>query len=325
MQNWRQISMEAKDILTVCLAKAIDQALTAQLGSNWFANFAKEDAKEKVSLRITKAGQRSVRDLDLQALLKFLRYRSGLTSRVLYHHGFFEHMDAFSAEDQRRQLNTLLDRLMNDFRNRIEAHSRAADIEKELSGQGLNRIYGYEEAYQDMYKLARLFPGVTDSKGVPYWRRMSALTGNKKKKWLPPLIGAAVVTAVLSVILLGSLVWKIAGSMPDVYRNNSAPVFQQDQIAVQPIKVWYDGDELVALCYVMNGTDQTVSNVKIYGMYLTNQGKELAAANFGVLEDVTIAPGKVIQWKFRFPKDTVFVQDAELTNPQIRIEYECTD
>ena len=52
MQNWRQIAHETKDILTVCLAKAIDRAMTAQCGEGWFADFAQADSKEKVSTRI---------------------------------------------------------------------------------------------------------------------------------------------------------------------------------------------------------------------------------------------------------------------------------
>ena len=97
MPNWRQIAHEAKDILTVCLAKAIDQALTVRLGPDWFADFAQADTKEKVSLRITKTGQRCVQDLDLQALLKFLRYRSYLSNQILLHYGFFESMDSFAC------------------------------------------------------------------------------------------------------------------------------------------------------------------------------------------------------------------------------------
>ena len=89
MQKWGQIAHEAKDILTVCLAKSIDTALTAQLGNNWFFQFAQDDAREKVNNRITKIGQTSVRDLDLQALLKFLRYRASLSQQVLTYYGVF--------------------------------------------------------------------------------------------------------------------------------------------------------------------------------------------------------------------------------------------
>lgn len=310
MRGWRQITSDAKDMLTVCLAKAIDQAMAAQIGENWFAEFAQDDAGEKVSLRITKAGQSCVQDLDLQALLKFLRYRSHFTTQVLQYHGFFQQMDAFATEDQLRQLNALLDRLINDFRNRIEAHSRAADIEKELSGQGPQRIYGYEEAYQDMCKLARIFSTVTDSKGVAYCRRMAELTRKK-----PPFIWL-----IAAVLVIGILICLVTAPKP--YRNDSAPLVQPSQITVQPIEVYYEGNELVALCYVVNGTEQTVSDIDIYSMRLTDQGKELASANFGILRDSSIPPNHAIQWKFRFPKDTVLFKDRNLTDPQIIIQYQ---
>lgn len=315
MQNWSQIANQAKDLLTVCLAKGIDEALTAQYGSDWFAGFAEAEAKEKVNTRITKPGHRSVQDMDLQALLKLLRYRSHLTRQILTHYGFFAGLDGFTADGQLQQLNNLLDRLINDFRNRIAAHARAADIEKELTGNGLDRIYGYEEAYQDMYKLTRIFGTVTDSRGVSYARCMAALT-EKKKRW-PLLAGIAAVLAVA----IGLVFWLLPGKTDNAYRDDREAEVVKDQVAVQPVRVYYEDEELVAECYLVNGTDARVKTVDVNSFRITVDGKEVAAAEFGELKGVNLAPGASVKWRFRFPKETVFIYNAKL--PDLEIEFQC--
>ena len=305
MQDWRQIAYDAKDILTVCLAKSIDQSLTAQLGSDWFADFARADALEKVSMRITKQGQKSVHDLDLQALLKFLRFRYNLSCQVLTYYGFFSNLDSYAADDQIRQLNTLLDRLINDFRNRIEAHSRAADIERELSGQGINRIYGYEEAYKDMCKLASIFSQVTGNDGVSYSQQLIALT-EKKRSRLPIILGSAAGL----VLLVGLLIWLLLPS--NVYRNNSTPVSVPGAVTVQPYEVYYKNDALYAFCYVINGTNQTIAGID--ELQLTDEGRLLAAAGFASLSNLNVAPGETIQYQFVFRAESVLFYDDNLTN-----------
>ncbi len=311
MDNWRQIAHEAKDLLTVCLAKGIDHALTTQIGSEWFSTFVQADAKEKVHNRITKPTQQSVQELDLQALLKFLRYRSSLTDRVLSYYGVFQNMDSFSMDGQRQQLNDLLDRLINDFRNRIEAHSRAIDVEKELSGQTFDRIYGYEEAYQDMRKLAGIFGTVKDSSGVSYHSRILSLTKkktNKKKKgYLLFLILPAV-----CALLIGLLLWP----SHNTYEDLRPPEIREGQVTIQPIRLQYVGQELVAICYVVNGTHESISNIDVYSFRLRSNGQDIAHADFGILQDASIEPGQAIQWQFRFPKGTVLIRNADLSDLQ---------
>lgn len=316
MENWRQIAHDAKDILTVCLAKAIDGAMTARCGSQWFAAFCENDVHEKVSNRITKTGQLSVRDLDLQALLKFLRHRSAMTEQVLAHYGFFDGLDSFAKEQQLRQLSGLLDRLMNDFRNRIEAHSRAADIEKELSGEGWNRIYGYEEAVQDMYKLASIFSTVTDGNGVAYCKRIADLTKKKKRPFVPIAI------AVTAVVLVAGLIWGIVALTGDsnVYRNT--PVMTQAQVTIQPVEIFYEGNELVAVCRILNGTGNSISGIHVSAFRVSCQGVSVANAAFGTLPNVTIAPGSTLDWVFRFPADTVAVKDGQLANAVCSVEFQ---
>jgi SLAP domain-containing protein len=320
MQNWSHIAHAAKDILTVCLAKGIDQALTTQQGEDWFQKFLEADALEKPTAQITKNGQRSVRDLDLQALLKILRFRRNLTQKVLSYYGYFSDFDSFSAEGQMQQMTNLLDRLINDFRNRIEAHARAADIEKELSGEGVDRIYGYEEAYQDMYKLTRIFGTVTDSNGIPYAQHMAALTEPQpkpRKRW-PLFAGIAAALA----LVIGLTLWLLPGKSANAYRDEREPEVVKDEVVMQPIQVYYDGEELVAECYLVNGTDEKVSEIDVYSFRIMAGGREIAAADFGTISKLKLKPGDSIQWQFRFPKETIFVHNAKLTD--LNIEFHCT-
>lgn len=317
MQKWRQITRDARDLLTICLAKSFDQALVEQCGSDWFVEFVESENNEKVTTRITKPGQQSVQDLDLQALLKILRHRNNLAQKILSYYGFFEELDSYEAEGQSRQLNNLLDRLVNDFRNRIEAHPRAADLEKELSGQGPDRIYGYEEAYQDILKLSRIFGAVTDSCGVSYTSQIAALAAEPpKKKW--PLF-AGIAAAIVAVVGLLFLLLPLGNS--NVYQNEHAPQVKLGEIAIQPTHVYYEGEELIAICYVINGTDQPVSDVDVCSLRLIENGREFAAANFGILEGITLEPGESVQWCFRFPKEAILTWEARL--PDLKWQAEC--
>ena len=300
--NWRKIAQESKDILTVCLATVIDQAMTAQKEPTWFAVFVNEDSHEKPSNRITKSTQKSVYELDIQALLKFMRYRPKWADSVLNYYGFYQGLDEFAADGQRKQLESLLDRLIVDYRNRIEAHSRAADLAGELNGQGMERIYGYEEAYYDMLRLARIF--AKDPAGKTYYRRMVNLKSNKK--WL--VIPAAVV--LVAALVAGGLLLK---PKENVYKNHAAPVCTVGQITVQPVEVYYDGREIVAVCYVTNGTDKTVTDVDVYAMRLVSGGKTVAAADFGRLRGLKLRSGESGVWTFRFPRNTITIKDADLT------------
>lgn len=321
MKNQRKIALEAKDILTVCLAKAIDTALTSQLGSSWFDDFAQEDIRAKVNNRITKTGQTSVRDLDLQALLKFLRYRKALTDCVLAYYGFVDGLDQFAADAQRLQLDALLDRLITDFRNRMEAHSRAGDIEKELSGQEMNRIYGYQEAVQDMCKLAAVFKNVTDKHGVSYYQRIKKLTV-KKNKWVAPVIAAGILALILvagGIFAVGQLWPKTeAPEIKTVFYDDDGPEFEKDELVIQPYHVYYEGDELVVVSYIMNGTEKKVRNIDVKSMTLIQDEKTVAAAGFGKLEDLSLSPNKYVEWSFRFPKDTIFAEEIDFYGLEIK-------
>ena len=316
MQNWRQIASEAKDLLTVCLAKAINTAMTAQVGSHWFADFAEEEAPKNDTVRITQPGQSSTGDLDLQALLKILRFRETIADHVLTHYGIFTELDEFTAQNQKRQLSKLLERLTKDFRNGIEAHTRSEDVEKRLDGGIVDAIYGDRQAFDDMCVLIRLFDKVTDKRGRSYASQLIDLPKRKKRQKFLMIAGAAVLA-----ILAGLFVLLQPKTPANVYQSQRTPTVKQGEVTIQPIYVHYDGVKLTAECYVINGTDQTISDIDVYSLYITEGSRDIAAANFGILEGVTLAPGESVKWEFTFPKSTVFIRDAYL--PDLQLRFSC--
>lgn len=318
MSNWKDAAHEAKDLLTVCLAKGIDSALVAQIGDDWFAQFlAVEEQEKNVSHRIGKPGQQSMRDMDLQGLLKFLRFRPAYLQAILVHYECVSDADPIARDVLTQQLNQLLDRLINDFRNRIGAHNRAADIEQEINGSDPRRIYGYEEALQDMLRLARIFSTVKDAKGVYYWRRIEDLTKPKRQvRWKP------IAAVLLAIIVTVSGVFGFVKTR-NVYRDKSTPAYEAGQITAQPYRVRYVRGELHVECYIINGTDETISNIYVESLKVTNHGTKLAEASFGMLERETVLGKKervelgahcYIKWNFTFSANTLLDNNAKLDN-----------
>lgn len=316
MPNWRQIAGEAKDILTVCLAKSVHIAMSAENGSNWFAAFAEEESHKSGFERIVKAGQTSTDDLDLQALLKIFRFRDAMVEKIFAYYGIFVDLDEFALQNQKQQFIRLMERLTNDFRNGIDAHVSSSDVEKSLAGKPVEGIYSYQQAFEDMCVFIRLFDKVTDKWGVSYASRLISLPRRKKQKKI-----ILAICGVLLAVVTGCGAWLLSKDSDNVYQSQRNPVVTQGQVTAQPIYIHYDGTKLIAECYVINGTDQVISDVDVYSFRMTEGGREIAAANFGVLEGVTLAPGESIKWQFCFPKKTVFDYNAYL--PDVQMLFSC--
>lgn len=323
----KRAARECKDLLALCLAKGMEQALFAYMGPQWFACLLAEDLLQEPKKQILKNGQQSIQDLDLQALLKILRYRESFADAVLSYYGFLSADDPFSNQGQLRQLRGLLDRLITEFRNSMEAHTRVADIEQ---GEELQRLYGYEEAMQDMEKLSGIFKTIKDSKGVSYHSRIAELRKNaaEKKKRRLPLVIACVVAALLvaGAAVGGFLYWKgqKAEEKPATVKtppktgnvfylpNNIS--FEQDKVSIRPKHVYYEDGDLVAVCFVLNGLDEPVSNISVEKIVISNDEGRICGAAFGALDGVTLQPKGYEEWTFRFPEELVDVQDADLSD-----------
>ncbi len=169
MINDRTLALQIKDLLTVCLAKSIDNALTAEIGPHWFDTFSKEDAEN--SFPILFPDQISLYSCDTQALFKLLRHRENYAHAVLTYFGFLQREAAPDTAARKKQFSHLMSRLITDFRNSMEAHIPVYAIE----GSADSALYTYADAITDMLKLADIFRTTADENGVSYYDRMTAL------------------------------------------------------------------------------------------------------------------------------------------------------
>lgn len=323
MGREKQSAQQAKDLLTLCLAKAIQESLCARLGPSWFYLFLQDDRAQDPKFQIARNGQTSIRDMDLQALLKILRYRDSYADHVFAYYGF-DTGDAFTDQTKKRQIRSLLDRLITDYRNSIEAHSRVADIEDEP-----DRIYGYREALQDMLKLSGIFKLVCDVRGVSYHSQIEELCKPKRTALWLSLAGAVVLVIgiVLAIVLLSG------GEAPEepteppttgnVFYNPNNVVFDDDDLGIRPMHVYYDGDTLVAKCFVLNGFDKTIHSIHVDKLVITDDrtGQVLAQASFGELEGLSLAPQSYGEWTFVFPAETVLEEDGNLESLLFEFSY----
>ena len=334
MSQEKQIAQQAKDLLTLCLAKAIDQSLCAQLSPYWFNAFMADDQAQETKFQSARNGQTSIRDLDLQALLKILRYRERFSNLVLSYYGLAAGNDPFADQTRQRQIRSLLDRLITDFRNSIEAHTRVADIEQEHSGED-NRIYGYREALQDMCKLASLFPNVCDSNGKSYYKQIEKLCKPKRHLlWLISIPAAAVIALVLWLALKPSAEPEpiekpavqtqedLGPTTGNVFYSPSNKGFEADELTIRPKHVYYQDGMLIAHCYVLNGTQSTLREIDIGYLGIRDANDDLVAeANFGILEDLSLAAGTYGEWTFYFPADTVANKNGQLDYLHLEFSY----
>ena len=307
----KQAAQQAKDLLTLCLAKAIQDSLTAELSPHWFNAFLRDDKTRDPKFQIARNGQTTIRDLDLQALLKILRYRDQYSDRVFAHFGCITGTDPFADQTKKRQIRSLLDRLITDFRNGIEAHSRVADIEQGDAG----RIYGYKEALQDMEKLSGIFGTVCDKQGVSYHSRICDLSKPRKKFWWLLIPVAAIAIAVAGYFLLPGLLNQTAEpTIPTgnvYYSANPDPI--PGKLRIRATHVYYEDGALVAKCRVMNGTDESVYRIRVDKLLIYDKDDNLiAAAGFGEIEGMVLSANSYSEWIFRFPPETVKISDADL-------------
>lgn len=86
-----------------------------------------------------------------------------------------------------------------------------------------------------------------------------------------------------------------------------------NDLAVRPRHMYWDGDVLVAECFVINGKDTTAYNIKLEGLRFANDDGVFADGGFGLLEGATVAPHSYITWTFRFHNDAVEAAGADLT------------
>ena len=171
--------LQAGKYLLSCLTGAIDTAMEANYGKGWFAFFKEREADEEQPI-ITE--EESVKDLDLQACLKFFKFRSEYREKVLRYYGFYDHGTKAEKKERKHIFLDAVKRLIADFRNRY-MHLKASTVEMEDRAERGDDIYRIEAAVEDMKTVAQNFISVKDAEGVPYYDRIcECAAGYEKEK-----------------------------------------------------------------------------------------------------------------------------------------------
>ncbi len=158
---------------TMCLAKAIGLSMRAAYGDQWFERVRKEDEREEKPIL---KGKERFSECDFQALVKLLCFREPCRHAVL---SFCR--TSIPVSEQKGKLEALLKRLIN-YRNDLDAHEAVGDVARQIKGEDLKKLYGYEEAINDMVKLTEVFACVTDEQGVSYYARTQKIRSDYREQ-----------------------------------------------------------------------------------------------------------------------------------------------
>ncbi len=163
---------------TICLATAISTALQDEYGDDWFEIIKEEDMASEYPIlgKATRFG-----DCDFQAMVKLLKYRPKYKEIILTYYQTPIAGIEKKANARMSDFDSLLTRLIN-YRNDLDAHESLEDVERQVKGENLRKIYGYTEAISDMIKLTEVFEEIEDEQGVSYHDRVLRIQSDLQKE-----------------------------------------------------------------------------------------------------------------------------------------------
>ena len=105
-----------------------------------------------------------------------------------------------------------------------------------------------------------------------------------------------------------------AAPVTNEFFNDANNILDPGKVSIRPRHMYWDGNVLVAQCFVMNGTDKTVSNINVKRLGFGNNSGSIASGYFDVLQGVTLKPNEHILWTFYFGPELVSQQGADLSS-----------
>ena len=96
--------------------------------------------------------------------------------------------------------------------------------------------------------------------------------------------------------------------------NDANNAYDANALSIKPRYVYWDGDMLVAECFVINGFGHNVYDISVDSLGFSNQSGDIAKGAFGALDGVVIAPYSYVTWTFTFSPDAVFAAGADLSS-----------
>ncbi len=100
----------------------------------------------------------------------------------------------------------------------------------------------------------------------------------------------------------------------NVFYNPNNTAYDANALSIKPGRVYYDGDTLIAECFVINGFAHNVYGITVKELTFSNKDGLIATAGFGELQGLDLAPYTNTVWTFRFSADCIEQMNADLTD-----------
>jgi len=96
--------------------------------------------------------------------------------------------------------------------------------------------------------------------------------------------------------------------------NDSNSFYDVNNLSIRPRHVYWEGDKLIAECFVTNGQDTMAYNIDVKKLAFSNEQGPIADAVFGTIDGLTVpAYGHTI-WTFGFSGEAVLNAGADLSS-----------
>ena len=308
----RTTATNIQDLLTVCLARALDESLTVRAGADWFFRLKAEEADYDNGKKII-FDKKNVWELDFQALIKILYYRRPWAELALGYYG--QAKNIAEAQPGKPVKETKFSRdlysLMIDYRNTLSAHTSAATVYTKLMSKNAEtgEYYTFADAIHCMVRVAKVFAAVKDERGKSYYNRIVKLAEGKRNR--APLI-AIIIAATLALFAVVTVVI-VKNKSENVYFNESNVSYTKNKLTVRPRYVYWDNGSLIAECFILNGKDADDSDITVAELTVYSGSKKIAKASFGQI-DLEVAAGGYGIYTFEFPAFCVISPGANLSS-----------
>ena len=96
--------------------------------------------------------------------------------------------------------------------------------------------------------------------------------------------------------------------------NDSNSFYDADNVSIRPRHLYWEGDKLVAECFVTNGKSTTAYNITVKKLAFGNANGTFADGGFGAIEGLTVPAYGYTIWTFTFSGDAVTNPGADLSS-----------
>lgn len=99
---------------------------------------------------------------------------------------------------------------------------------------------------------------------------------------------------------------------PNVYLNNNNNYITGGEMSINPRYVYWRDGNLVAECYVINGTASTVTRLRVNELTIRDSSRVIASADFGEVSISAIGPNQHQLVTFTFGTNDINIPNATL-------------